>query len=655
MFRFQRSWIVAAALLAAIVPLRAMAQNSELPLQAGQDEQAETAKCLAIIKSADATDNAKAVAFKRLAIFGTKYAVNELAPILQDPKWAHYARYSLEPLPDPSVDEAFRAALAKLQGNLLIGVVNSIGVRQDPDAVEALTGLLGSRDENVVAAAAAALGRIATKEAVAQLKTQLAKTKGRLKIDVADACLTCADELLAKGDRPAAIGMLETVREADVPQFVVEAAAQNLILAQGEQGIPLMVEQLKSDNLAMRGVGLRAARLIKSEAVGKALLELLGQVPADQQAKLITAMADRGDKRALAEVVKAASSSNKELRLAAIEALVKLGGADQVGLLMKAAADADPDVVAAAKMVLVDTPGAEVDAAVAALVPSSEGTALALAIEIAGQRRVMAASGALQKLAESANDEIRLAAIKALGTTVGVDDLPALVRRLVAAKSPAEQEVVKQAIKDTGIRMPDVDACAEKLAGCMSGAPADVQVFLLEMLRDVSGPAALKAVIAAAESGEDAVRDAATRVLGEWIDAAAAPSLLELAKKLNEAKYKIRAVRGYIRIARQLNPSDEERMAICRNTLAIADRADEKKLVMEVLERYPSAASLAIAVSAVGDRDVSEEASAAAVAVAGKIVDAEKAAVAAAMPKVIEAAKSAETVKRAKSLLNRAK
>lgn len=655
MFRFQRSWIVAAALLAAIVPLRAMAQNSELPLQAGQDEQAETAKCLAIIKSADATDNAKAVAFKRLAIFGTKYAVNELAPILQDPKWAHYARYSLEPLPDPSVDEAFRAALAKLQGNLLIGVVNSIGVRQDPDAVEALTGLLGSRDEGVVAAAAAALGGIATKEAVAQLKTQLAKTKGRLKIDVADACLTCADELLAKGDRSAAIGMLETVRKADVPQFVVEAAAQNLILAQGEQGIPLMVEQLKSDNLAMRGVGLRAARLIKSEAVGKALLELLGQVPADQQAKLITAMADRGDKGALAEVVKAASSSVKELRLAAIEALVKLGGADQVGLLMKAAADADPDVVAAAKMVLVDTPGADVDAAVAALVPSSEGTALALAIEIAGQRRVMAASGALKKLAESENDEIRLAAIKALGTTVGVDDLPALVRRLVAAKSPAEQEVVRQAIKDTGIRMPDVDACAEKLAGCMSGAPADVQVFLLEMLRDVSGPAALKAVIAAAESGEDAVRDAATRVLGEWIDAAAAPSLLELAKKLNEAKYKIRAVRGYIRIARQLNPSDEERMAICRNTLAIADRADEKKLVMEVLERYPSAASLAIAVSAVGDRDVSEEASAAAVAVAGKIVDAEKAAVAAAMPKVIEAAKSAETVKRAKSLLNRAK
>ena len=214
MFRFRRSWIIAATLLAAIVPLRASAQEYKLPLQPGQDEQSETAKCLAIIKSADATDNDKAVAFKRLAIFGTKYAVDELAPILEDPTWAHYARYSLEPLPDPSVDEAFRAALKKLKGNLLIGVVNSIGVRQDPESVEALTELLGSSDEGVAAAAAAALGRIATKEAVAQLKGQLAKTQGRLKIEVADACLACADQLLAKNDKAGALDLLETVRKA---------------------------------------------------------------------------------------------------------------------------------------------------------------------------------------------------------------------------------------------------------------------------------------------------------------------------------------------------------------------------------------------------------------------------------------------------------
>ena len=49
-----------------------------------------------------------------------------------------YARYGLEPIADPSADDALRAALAKLQGNQLIGVINSIGKRRDAKAGPAL-------------------------------------------------------------------------------------------------------------------------------------------------------------------------------------------------------------------------------------------------------------------------------------------------------------------------------------------------------------------------------------------------------------------------------------------------------------------------------------------------------------------------------------
>lgn len=655
MFRYPKSLIVALALLvAAVGTANVFGQNSELPLQAGQDAQAETAKCLAIIQSADSADNDKAIAFKRLAVFGTKYAVPALAPILEDAKWAHYARYSLEPLPDPSVDEAFRAALGKLQGKLLVGVINSIGVRQDPDAVEALTKLL-DQDDEIIAAATAALGKIATKEAVATLKDQLAKTSGELKIEVADACLACADQLLARGDKDAALDLLKTIRNADVPLFVVEAATQNEILAQGEDGIPLLIEQLKSDNAALRGVSLRAARLIPGEAVAKALLGLLATVPADQQAKLITAMADRGDAAALPAVIKASASDVEELRLAAIEALVALGGADNVDLLLKAAADDDEDVSAAAKKVLVAMPGDDVDAAVVAAVADSQGEALAVAIDAAGERRIMAASAALQKAAQSPNTEIQLAAVEALGKTVGLEELPGLIERLINAKNDEEKAVAEQAVKDTVIRMPDEDACAAKIAECMGDAPAPVKVFLMERLLDISGQTALKTVVAMARSNDEAMKDDATRILGNWVSADAAPELLELAKDLKENKYKIRALRGYIRIARQLNPSEEDRMTICRNTLAIAERADEKKLVLEVLGRYPSAAALAIAVSAADDAEIREESCQRALAIAERILESDKAAVAEAMPKIIEKTKNAGRSAKAKELLNRAK
>ena len=655
MFRYPKPLIVALAMLvAAVGTANVFGQNSELPLQAGQDAQAETANCLKIIQSADASDNDKAIAFKRLAVFGTKYAVPALAPILEDAKWAHYARYSLEPLPDPSVDETFRAALGKVKGKLLVGVINSIGVRQDPGSVEALTKLL-DQDDEIVAAATAALGKIATKEALATLKEQLAKTKGDLKIEVADACLACADQLLIQGDKAAALDLLDTIRKADVPLFIVEAATQNAILAQGEDGIALMVEQLKSDNAALRGVSLRAARLIPGDAVAKALLDLLDDVPADQQAKLLTAMADRGDASALPSVVKAAGSDVEELRLAAIEALVALGGADNVGLLLKAAADDDEDIATAAQKVLIAMPGNDVDDAVVTAVADSEGEALALAIDAAGERRIMAASAALQKAAKSSDKGIQLAAVEALGKTVGLDELPGLIERLINAKDEEEKAVAAQAVKDTVIRMPDEDACAASIAKCMDSAPAEVKVFLMERLLDISGQAALKKVVAMARSDDEAMKDNATRILGSWVSADAAPELFELAKDLKEKKYKIRALRGYIRIARQLNPSEEDRMKICANTLAIAERVDEKKLVLEVLGRYPSAASLKIAVSAADHDEIREEACQRALAIADRIVASDKAAVAEAMPKVLEKTKSAGRKAKANELLNRAK
>ncbi len=61
-----------------------------------------------------------------------------LAALLGDEKLAHMARYGLEPIPDPAVDDALRDALGKLKGRPLVGVIGSIGVRRDTKAVEPL-------------------------------------------------------------------------------------------------------------------------------------------------------------------------------------------------------------------------------------------------------------------------------------------------------------------------------------------------------------------------------------------------------------------------------------------------------------------------------------------------------------------------------------
>ena len=67
----------------------------------------------------------------------------------------------------------------------------------------------------------------------------------------------------------------------------------------------------------------------------------------------------------------------------------------------------------------------------------------------------------------------------------------------------------------------------------------------------MGGTNALQAVGKAAKSTDAQLQDISSRLLGEWMTEDAAPVLLELAK-IPSNPYQVRALRGYIRIARQL-------------------------------------------------------------------------------------------------------
>ncbi len=177
-------------------------------------------KLIKILKSSKSTQFAKAKACQRLAVIGTKQAVPALSALLADPKFGHYARFSLEPIPDASVDDALRRALRQLKGRLLVGVINSIAHRRDPKAVEALAELIDDSDAEIAASAAAALGRIGTLDSARELEKALDYTKR-----VAGACLECAERLLSQGRKEPALALYSAMlRRPDLPQTLrVEA------------------------------------------------------------------------------------------------------------------------------------------------------------------------------------------------------------------------------------------------------------------------------------------------------------------------------------------------------------------------------------------------------------------------------------------------
>ena len=136
--------LIIALLLAGVVQLSAQTVPPK----------ADEGKLLAVLKSADATHNEKVDAFRGLALIATEKSIPTLASFLGDEKLSHMARYALETIKDPAVDEALRDALGKVKGKPLVGVIGSIGVRKDAKAVDALANMLRNSDAELAQAAA---------------------------------------------------------------------------------------------------------------------------------------------------------------------------------------------------------------------------------------------------------------------------------------------------------------------------------------------------------------------------------------------------------------------------------------------------------------------------------------------------------------------
>jgi hypothetical protein len=202
-------------------------------------------------------------------------------------------------------------------------------------------------------------------------------------------------------------------------------------------------------------------------------------------------------------------------------------------------------------------------------------------------------------------------------------------------------------------RMGDRDGCVAKLAASLQGASGANQTYLLELIGKVSGEKALATVVAAAKSGDPALKELGTRVLGEWVNADAAPALLDLARNDPEPRYQVRALRGYIRIARQLQLRPETRLDMFRTAMDLAQRPEDKKVALDILTRIPSVQTLELAVSYLGQAGLKNDAADAAVKIAKKVRDA--GAVAAAMQKVVAANVGGNRGTDAKQLLDQAR
>jgi len=576
------------ALLAAVISLA-----SGLAF-AAEDQKNEPALIEALRTAAPAE---KALACKHLATRGTKAAVPDLARLLADEQLASWARIALEAIPDPAADEALRYATTTLEGKLLVGTINSIAVRRDAGAVDLLASRLKDQDVEVASAAAVALGSIGNDAATKALRQSLAGLSIPVTNAVAEGCILCAERLLDEGRAGEAMAIYDEIRRGKVSKPRRLEATRGAILARKAAGVPLLIEQLRSPDRAFYQIGLSTARELPGSEVASALAAELAATSPDRAALLLHVLADRGDPSVLPAVLAAVKGENKPLRVVALSVVGKLGDASSLAPLLEVAADTDAEVAAAAKAAIVGLSDKQVDAEITSRLDAADGTLLVALLDLVGQRRIGATALVTKKL-EHADQTVRSAALTALGATVGQAELGVLISQANGPKDPADEPVAQRALRAACLRMPDREACAAELAAAMSQSTAATKVNLLETLGAMGGAKALETIDVAMKTNDAPLQDAGSRVLGEWMSVDAAPVLLDLSKNGVDDKYKVRALRGYIRLARQYAMPDQQRAEMCQTAIAASSRPEEQKLALAVLERYPSPDTLKVAVKA---------------------------------------------------------
>jgi len=636
---------------------------------------ADEGKLIAVIKSSDATHKEKVDACRGLALIATDKSIAPLVALLSDEKLSHMARYALETIKDPAVDEAFRDALGKLKGMPLVGVIGSVGVRRDTQAVGALVKMLRESDAVVARAAARALGNIGNAAAARALRNELGNALGQNKLHVCEGLFRCAETAVAEGRKQQAIDIYDQLRKLDDPHQVRGGAVREAILARGiagkmpkragettrqflerrNDGVSLMLEYLLNENYILFSAACQTALEMPGTEVTQALTVALFELPADNKILVIWTLGKRGDAAAVTALSVAANDGEKSVRIAAIKAMPQIGHASAVPVLADLLGATDSEISQAAKEALAAIPGDQADAAVMAMLDSGETAPRLMALELIGRRRMTGSVPVLLKAAAGPDAKVRPGALKKVGELGSPAEFSPLLDLLMQYEARQDLAAAEQALSAVCAKADNPVSYTSRLTGRLSKASPAQKCALLRVLGVIGGTNALAAVRNSAKDSNDQVSDAAIRVLCSWKTADAAGDLLSLARKSPNRSRKTAALRGYINLARDENISTEKRLEICKQASVLIQRVEEKKLLLGALSTIPSADALSMAMSHLDDSAITLEASFAAVAISEKIVGQKRGEVAEAMQKVLKATNNRNVRNRARKTLNEAK
>ncbi|MFB3902699.1 MAG: HEAT repeat domain-containing protein [Acidobacteriota bacterium] len=604
--------------------------------EANDQQRLEIEKALlTALRSPEATVAAKQSICALLTNIASCRSVTELASLLRDQQTQDAARGTLQGLACPEVDKLFRDALATSKGAARLALISSIGARKDRGAVALLGALLNNSDLAVVETTLAALGRIGGDPAVTLVGQAVVPPS--LQAAKADAYLKCAESFSREGRPSRAEEIYQKILKDPTSGSVARAGAlRGLVLARREASLDQLLDALKSKEVELRQAASRLVNEVTGPKATQRVLEVLPAVPPDTQVFLVSALANRADPAALPELKKQSESSFQPVQLAALEAFGRLGDQTCVETLFQASKRPDPvGATAADSLRFLRGPG--VNESIARYLKDSDAALRVLALKTLAARRFPAIGDRAFELLSDRDARVRFEAWRTLGSAAGPGSLPRLVSEMLKLSELREQQTAEQAVQATAMQLPESTRLQPLTDAMTAAANSSQRCSVLRAMGRIGGETAFATIRTALSDTDPAVQDTAVRSLADWGDLTTAADLLKLARSASSPAHRILGFRGYVRLARSLDRGKaEDQVTMFREALGIAEREEEKRLVLGALGGVPSVGALDLVEPYLADPALKNEAQAACLRLAQSVARQEPGRARAALLKLLE-------------------
>ncbi len=535
-------------------------------------------------------------------------AIDALIPYLKDEYLVDKAAMALNGIRTPEAAQALSNALASSASEkTTIAIVGALGDLRSKSDEEAIIATLAQyTSENYQRNAYTALSKIAGTKSAPVFLAKLKEVNYQFdKTNIGGLTLDYANNLLDEGQQKQAISIANIIAKeaakAEAPTLQVGALTLLTKANPTKTRKQLMKAALSNDPL-YRAAALNLLAENGTDADTKKLIGTLRKSSPEVQESILNYLAMEGTEALVPDSKKSLGNLKyTRAKIAGLNTLSKLSSDGSTDYLISELPNADEATTQAIEALLLSSKDADVVEKINSAVAGADTKTQLALLKVLATRTNANSSKVVLPLLTASDNNVKVAALKALPNVVSPEDVDALVN-VLANMSESDARYVQEALVIALNARSDKDAKINQLAVETSRNPSPTSAKLFPVFAGVGGKESLKTVQGFFKNNE--LKNSAILALANWSDPEALPVLVELSRSERVSEHFGAIFNGLVKHINASEHTNAQKTLLLKDAFELAENVGQKRTVLSSLQATGTYQALMFAAKYMDDKDL---------------------------------------------------